>query len=386
MTIRRQKKKGGANTNSNKPSSSYSVKNATNNIKDKVSDVKSKMDNITNSFNEKVDKVKERTEKLKNNVGKKINEISEKASSATNAIKDKVKGSLIYDKQSSQIGEIGNFLNTFSEKNSIIAKIIFVVFVFIIFGLLFRFGIYLLSFFYVANRNPIVVNGMRSTQKTKIYQVNPNENNPRPILRSINENQGMEFTWSTWIWLNGGVDNSSSESKFIFSKGTDSVHKTNVPSSNTNMNAPGLYVDNDSGNKDGNTLKIVLSLFGLDNSEYNELNSEKIIFIENIPIQKWVNVIIRVQGKIVDIYINGTLTKREECDRVIKQNYGNVHVGSQKYGADGYISHLRYFDHAIGNYTIQDIIYLGPNLKMEGEHMKNTKPPYLSLKWYLNDS
>ena len=52
----------------------------------------------------------------------------------------------------------------------------------------------------------------------------------------------------------------------------------------------------------------------------------------------------------------------------------------------GYISHLRYFDHAIGNYTIQDIMYKGPNLKMEGEHMINTKPPYLSLKWYLNDS
>ena len=40
--------------------------------------------------------------------------------------------------------------------------------------------------------------------------------------------------------------------------------------------------------------------------------------------QKWVNIVIRVTGRIVDIYVNGTLTKRKSFDRVIKQNYGNI--------------------------------------------------------------
>ena len=47
-----------------------------------------------------------------------------------------------------------------------------------------------------------------------------------------------------------------------------------------------------------------------------------------MPIQKWFNVVIRVQGKILDIYINGSLAKRKEFTRIIKQNYGNIKIGS----------------------------------------------------------
>ena len=79
-----------------------------------------------------------------------------------------------------------------------------------------------------------------------------------------------------------------------------------------------------------------------------------------------------------------TLTKRQEFEAVIRQNYGDVYVGSQQNGAEGYISNLRYYNHAIGSYTIQDIMYYGPNLKAEGNEMTNTNPPYLSTKWYMN--
>ncbi len=389
MTNKRQRKSGGTGTSNNTSSSTKvtnGIKNATNGIKNATNGIKSTVNGVTNSIGTKVNEVKDRAEKLKNNVGNKINEVKAKASSTKNSLADSVKGSDIYGKAQSQFSSLSSLADEFAEKNSVIAKIVFVVFVFIIFGLLFRLGIYILSLFYVADRNPIVVNGMRSTMNSKVYQVNPNASNPTPILRSINENQGMEFTWSTWVWLNGGVDSTENMSRFIFSKGQDSISTQQVDVNNTTMNSPGLYVDNESGNKGNNTLKVVVSLFGLNSTEYdNTGDAKKEVYIENIPIQKWLNVIIRVQGKILDIYINGTLTKREEFDRVIKQNYGNVHVGSQKDGADGYVSSLRYFDHAIGNYTIQDIMYKGPNLKMEGIEMTTTAPPYLAMNWYLND-
>ena len=101
--------------------------------------------------------------------------------------------------------------------------------------------------------------------------------------------------------------------------------------------------------------------------------------------QKWINVIIRAQNKTLDVYVNGVLTKRKNYDRIIKQNYGNVYVGSQSNGANGYISSLRYFNHAIGNSTIQDIVHSGPNLKMDGKEYEDTQPPYLAMRWYLDN-
>ena len=90
------------------------------------------------------------------------------------------------------------------------------------------------------------------------------------------------------------------------------------------MNSPGLYLyDKHQDTGKTNSISVVVSFF--DNQPISndvERSFYDVITINNMPMQKWINVIIRVQGKIVDIYINGTLTKRKEYDRIIKQNYG----------------------------------------------------------------
>ena len=288
-----------------------------------------------------------------------------------------------------QMNGVMKIFYDFAENNSMIAKVIFVLFMFILFGLLFRLGVYILTLFFTENKNPIVLKGMRSTLTKKIYRVNPNLKNPKPILRSINENQGMEFTWSSWIWINS-TDYDDTSPRLFFSKGqTVGTYKSkdkNVKKSFV-MNSPGLYLyDKHQDTGKTNSISVVVSFF--DNQPISndvERSFYDVITINNMPMQKWINVIIRVQGKIVDIYINGTLTKRKEYDRIIKQNYGDILVGSQKFGADAYISSLRYFSHAIGNNTIQDILYQGPNLKMDGAEMMETKPPNLAMKWYLDE-
>ena len=347
---------------------------------------------------------------MNNNSGSitsKISDLQEKASSAMNTITEqgqkltnsvsgeyqKAKSSL---SQSNSVRAISNGVSRasaitedFAEKNSTIAKVVFVIFIFIMFGLLFRLGVYIMSLFFVPKRNPVVVDGMRSTLTRKEYQVNPNVAEPKPILRSINEEQGMEFSWSSWVWINS-TEYADSTPRLLFTKGQSSL-SSNFDS-NTGfqkefmMNSPGLYMYDGSTSKT-NALSVVVSFFdeNQSSSTTSDLKPYEIISITNIPMQKWVNVIIRVQGRILDVYINGTLTKREEFSRVIKQNYGNVQVGSATYGADAYISSLKYFDHAVGANTIQDIMYSGPNLKMEGDEMTHTKPPYLAMRWYLDD-
>ena len=283
---------------------------------------------------------------------------------------------------------VTNTTGKFAENNSGIAKIIFVVFGFVIFGLLFRLGVYILTLFYVPQRNPIVVKGMRSTLRRKKYKVNPNMKNPKPILRSINENQGMEFTWSSWVWVNSAnYEGDHVNPRRLFTKGFSNLNSDFVNNFQSDfiMNSPGLYMYDPDSSTNTNAISVVLSFFD-DGNVNPEDKPYEIVTITNIPIQKWFNVIIRIQGRTLDVYINGTLTKHKKFNRVIKQNYGDIMVGDHKFGADAYISSLRYFDHAIGANEIQNLMYNGPNLKMEGDEMTHTKPPYLAMRWYLDDN
>ena len=358
---------------SNKPSnnSSNNASKLENKMKSGISDIQNKASNI-------MDKIKPNLEKTQ-----------EAITSGIESTSSKLKDSFNQTTSSGLFASVQNISKDFQEKNSLVAKMIFVFFVFVIFTLLMKLGVYLLGLAFTANKNPIVVDGMMSTLTNKIYNVNPNSAEPNPILRSINEDMGMEFTWSSWVWINR-VDYPDDAPRIFFSKG-QSIDTFSSSSMKTQfvMNSPGLYVydaNEDTGKI--NSLSVVVSFFDEGPSTSvvpDDLLSYDVITIGNIPIQKWVNVIIRVQGRIVDIYINGTLSKRKTYERVVKQNYGNIHVGSQTNGVDGYISSLRYYDHAIGNNTIQDILYGGPNLNMVGTTMTDSNPPYLALTWYLED-
>lgn len=320
-------------------------------------------------------------------VGKKVSETTNALVQGASNVKNTIEQSNAVSSLKNGYGKLGEVGEKIAEKNSFVAKIVFVVFIFILFGLFFRLGVYILTLFYVPQKNPIIIPGMRSTQMKKEYQVNPTKLDPKPILRSINEDQGMEFSWSSWVWINS-VDYESTDPRILFTKGMSIDDFKLQEGTSTRkefiMNSPGLYIYDGSTSKT-NSLSVVVSFF--DDTNVDSMGKTyDVITIHNIPMQKWVNVIIRVQGRIVDVYINGTLTKRRTYEKVVKQNYGNIHVGSQKNGADAYISSLRYFNYAIGPHIIQDVMYNGPNLKMEGSEMLNTKPPYLAMKWYLDEN
>lgn len=375
------------NTKSNNTKSNNTSKNGNKNgngngNKNGISNkMKNSFDNVQKKVKNTYENIKPNIEKSKNTLSNTINETKDKMGKSFDGFKSSSIGQ--------QMTGIMKIVNDFSENNSTIAKIVFVLFMFVLFGLLFRLGVYIISLFFTDNKNPIVLNGMRSTLTKKIYRVNPNEKDSKPILRSINENQGMEFTWSTWLWINSTDYGGDTEPRLFFSKG-ESVDEFDISQQSVEsrfiMNSPGLYLYDKNSGEMTNTLSVVLSFFEETSAESStSINFYEIISIPNIPMQKWINVIIRIQGKIVDIYINGTLTKRKQYSKVIKQNYGDIFVGSQKYGADAYISSLRYFSYAIGNNTIQDIVFNGPNLKMDGSEMIETKPPYLSSRWYLDE-
>lgn len=363
-----------------------SSSNITNKIKNTTNNASKKLNNISNKFENTLNKVKNMTNKTTNN-------FNERYERAKKDINEKISSSNSLGKMGEQINNLTSVTKNFEEKNTTITKVVFTVFVLIIFGLLLRLGVYLISFFIAAKPNPIVLDGMMSTNSNKTFNVNPTMSDPKPILRSINENQGLEFSWSTWIWIDNIEANNTSKPQKIFSKGKNmnNIKKTFTGISNNEflMNGPGLYLYNDESKSVSNAITVVVPLFDVGNNQPDTSISSGIsgmydtITITDIPMQKWVNIIIRAQNKTIDIYVNGTLTKRKNYNSVIKQNYGDIFVGDYKNGMNGYISSLRYFNHAIGTTTIQDILYTGPSLKMINDELTKTKPPYLALRWYL---
>jgi len=82
--------------------------------------------------------------------------------------------------------------------------------------------------------------------------------------------------------------------------------------------------------------------------------------VNNIPIQKWVNVLLSVYSKTMDIYIDGKLVKTQILEGVPKiNNDADVYI-TPKGGFSGYTSKLQYFSDATDPQTAYNIYLAGP--------------------------
>ena len=111
-------------------------------------------------------------------------------------------------------------------------------------------------------------------------------------------------------------------------------------------------------------------------------NPNETIIVPDIPLNKWVNVIIRCDNTTLDVYINGTVIKRHQLSGVPKQNYDDVYMAANG-GFSGYISNLWYYNYALGTSAIETIVENGPNLNMKDKDMLQSEPYYLSLRWFF---
>jgi hypothetical protein len=195
-----------------------------------------------------------------------------------------------------------------------------------------------------------------------------------PIIRSVNESEGMEFTWSIWMFLKP-VTTSSTDANFshVFSKGVFNASSLTGKCTPFSNNAPGLYLSN------ANTLTVVMDSTTTPGCK-TDTNTP--ITIDNMPINKWFNVIIRLTNNDLDIYINGRLTDRATIsDGVPNQNYDDVYI-CQNGGFNGYIADLKYYNSSIGTSEVNSIVSSGPNTSINMSTLKNNMPPYLSTNWF----
>ena len=247
-----------------------------------------------------------------------------------------------------------------------VVRFLFILIVFIACIIVIQVFIKLGPLFFSTN-SPYLIKGMLPGNSHVVISQDPTVQGAIPLTRSDNQT-GIEFSWSVWLNITD-VNSTSSLYKHIFHKGEQNLDvDTGI---NTPNNAPGLYMSPKT-----NELVVLMNTFTVINEE---------IKIPNIPMNKWVHVVIRVINNALDVYINGALAKRHILTSVPKQNYGNVYVASNG-GFSGNLSDLRYFNYALHPGDIVYITNKGPNLSVNAasSNILTSNPPYLSFHWYTN--
>jgi len=271
----------------------------------------------------------------------------------------------------------------FLESNTIVAKFAFIIIALIGFMLLFRLGTIILSYFLSPSGSPYLVKGQ--IDGNEAIEISQDSRTSNPLVKfSENQTTGIEFTYSVWLFLNG---ESNATEHHIFNKGIyDSSNNIAVTQS------PGLFIKTDITNDDPKNSRISSLIINMDTMENNGTipsgagSNKSTLTIGNIPHKKWTNVIIRIQNRILDVYINGVLTNRKDLEYIPRQNYGSVFV-CQNSGFAGKLSDLRYHDNALNVFQINQIVTAGPSTSTSDS---STAPSsgyyyYLSSQFYKNN-
>jgi hypothetical protein len=266
----------------------------------------------------------------------------------------------------------------FLQSNTIIAKFSVLILVIIGFVFLLYLGISLLQYLASPPSNPYVIHGMIDGGTQKNINQDPNATGSVYIERSNNQLNGIEYTWSVWLYVSK-INTSQSIGTYshIFNKG-DTIHWDTDGISLMN-NGPGLYLSNAD-----NSLLVVCDTVNYTTGNRN-VDSAK-IDIPNIPMNKWFHIGIRMKNTVLDVYMNGIIANRKVLPYLPKLNYGTVNICNGNgitNGFQGSLSNLRYFNTALNVFDINSIVAAGPSLKsLDSPSSSNSGYNYLSNMWY----
>lgn len=286
---------------------------------------------------------------------------------------DQAKGTLTdkFDEFSTETAVGVGATTGFLYSNTIIAKFAFIILVLIVFLFLMNLGISMISYFTRPSDTPYLIDGMIDGTNNMIISQDPKNTESKPIYRSNNESEGLEFTWSSWIYIDD-LNKDNKKYQHIFSKGDggfDSV--TNIANVN---NAPGMYIS-------PMTNKLHIIMDSVKTPDMSSGKNPNVINIDNVPLKKWVHVAIRAMNTKIDVYVNGIIASRLEMLDTPKQNYGDVYV-CQNGGFFGKLSALRYYNRALNIFEINQIVSSGPKLKVVNDMGAQKGFKYLSNYWY----
>ena len=230
------------------------------------------------------------------------------------------------------------------------------------------------------NRTVLLPNTYNIDDKSINIPQNPNISGNKYVSLSNNEKSGIEFSYSFYLKVSPSAFRQEYGLCHIFHKG----YSSQFP-----LLAPGIYMRSDT-----NILRVYMN-------SYKTWNNY--VEVENIPIGKWVHIVVVVNENSLEVYINGNLAKKLSFDGFSPyQNYEDICCFSQRritmkhsivssidengldiFGAmKGQLSRLNYFSYALCYAEIQQLMNEGPSSKMDSSSSSGNIPPYLDDTWW----
>jgi hypothetical protein len=274
----------------------------------------------------------------------------------------------------------GSQMETLLSGASIWSKMLFLAAVLVAFLVMVSIGTAIISSLTAYQKDPKLLNNLKPGTEPVVIPQDPATAGSIPLLRSKNEGAGVEFTYSTWIFVNDVARPQSLPSpakyKHVFHKGAAGDFTKDGMSQP--VNTPGLYISSEAtdGGKQKVDLVVVMSTFE---------DPMETIVIKDVPLNKWINVIIVLKGQVLDVYINGTIAGRHTLKGVPMQSYGPLNM-SLNGGFAGRMSTTQYFSRALSPVQIANVASVHPSLQEKGGSQENLFPPYLSLRWYTGSA
>jgi hypothetical protein len=149
-------------------------------------------------------------------------------------------------------------------------------------------------------------------------------------IPTVREGEGLSYCISTWIYINP----------------TKMTPKSRIIK---NILSRGNFVLDMDLTK--NQLRLKVPVYG---ENVNEL------IYDDFPSQKWVNIIICVKNRTVDLWLNGKLYKSLKCNNLIVNNQRNTLLIAPAGGFDGTIGRTYYYKKNLSRRDIIDIFDDGP--------------------------
>jgi hypothetical protein len=164
-----------------------------------------------------------------------------------------------------------------------------------------------------------------STQLTSMM----NGNEKQTILAKTisNNSNSSNFAYSTWFFVNDW-NYRFGEPKVLLGR----LDEEQNPS-------PAIAFD-----AMENNITISVSCYPSSNSTKSVVHQCN---VKNFPLQKWVNLIISVYGRTLDVYIDGKLVRTCVLPGVVKVNPNSNILVTPNGGFNGWTSNFKYFDHAL---------------------------------------
>lgn len=164
-------------------------------------------------------------------------------------------------------------------------------------------------------------------------------------------NGSVNYTWSVWVYVSDWSYRLG-DKKIILKRGNNDKLCPEISLAGTENNLTikqAVYLDDDG--KDS----------GFPPMDDPMNGSNAICTIPNIPIQKWVSIIVSLNGRDLDCYINGKLVKT--C---ILNNIAYVDADENVYltpggGFQGNLSNLKYWPNAISPQQAWNVYKAGPS-------------------------